>query len=224
MAEKEPIKKERKKEKRNTEEPVKQLERYPSKGPVVKRIDQETITINEVPYKLIENYRDAFDPKELESRYSDLLDRYDYIMADISDEKARLKGFYRAGYQKAPAELRISSLDEYRLEYCNFGCAYYLLERADGKKGVYSGGRKNTNKKQPSNRRERKPNRENQSVQKNRKNNKSRGRERFFETKEVKQEKTLPVEGRSKRVETVKDEKGKSRFHIRKKEAGDQSK
>src|SRR5690625_4416620 len=85
----------------------------------VKVIDHETVTIKDIPYNIVENYRDAFNKEELERRYSDIMEKYDYIVADISDEKARLKGFYRSSYKKAPAELRISNLKDYILEYCN---------------------------------------------------------------------------------------------------------
>src|SRR5699024_4161201 len=121
----------------------------------VKVIDHETVTIKDIPYNIVENYRDAFNKEELERRYSDIMEKYDYIVADISDEKARLKGFYRSSYKKAPAELRISNLKDYILEYCNFGCAYYVLQRADGKKAMISGTRRNKSRKSFSSRRNR---------------------------------------------------------------------
>ncbi|MFE7084543.1 YutD-like domain-containing protein, partial [Priestia megaterium] len=31
--------------------------------------------------------------------------------------------------QKATFETKISTLDEYSYEYCNFGCAYFVLKR-----------------------------------------------------------------------------------------------
>lgn len=198
------------------EEPKKVLERFPSKRPVIDRADAETILINGIPYKLVENYREAFNMEELENRFSDLLEKYDYIFADISDQKARLKGFYRASYQKAPPELRISNVDEYRLEACNFGSPYYILERADGKKGVYTGSGKPSRRKQSGPKKDRKSGKDYPPSQRNRKN--SRPRKQNFETKEASSRYEKPTREKAQRVETVKDEKGRSRFHIRKKE------
>lgn len=212
----------------------------------IKRIDAENIMIREIPYKIIENYRDGFDVEELERRYSDFLEKYDYIVVDISDEKARLKGFYREDYFKAPADLRISSLQDYLIEYCNFGCAYYVLERTDGEKAVYiSPNRKRPNRGQANRRKQtsKKPNPQAREYR----NKKGRGQSKSNQSKaafekKAKQETKAAVESKVKRnpkpsfekkaatdtrpvpkkeetkhVKTVKDNKGEPRFHIRKK-------
>lgn len=212
----------------------------------IKRIDAENIMIREIPYKIIENYRDGFDVEELERRYSDFLEKYDYIVVDISDEKARLKGFYREDYFKAPADLRISSLQDYLIEYCNFGCAYYVLERSDGKKAVYTSPNRRRPNRGQANRRKQTSRKPNPQARDNR-NKKGRGHSKStqskpavdkkgkhetklaveskakkdtrpaFETKAAKDTRTVPKKEETKHVKTVKDNKGEPRFHIRKK-------
>ncbi len=62
------------------------------------------------------------------------LARYDYIVGDWGYEQLRLKGFFRADNRRAHPDQRIDSLEDYLYEYCNFGCAYFVIERIGGKK------------------------------------------------------------------------------------------
>ncbi|MQS77409.1 DUF1027 domain-containing protein, partial [Lactobacillus halodurans] len=39
------------------------------------------------------------------------------------------KGFYEDGRKESTLDNRISHLEDYLLEYCNFGCAYFVLEK-----------------------------------------------------------------------------------------------
>lgn len=87
------------------------------------------ITIDKREYRLAANYREGFDIEQINERYSDVLNRYDYIVGDIGFEQLRLKGFFSDEQKKMPLDTRISSLQDYLYEYCNFGCAYFVLER-----------------------------------------------------------------------------------------------
>ncbi|SET34579.1 Protein of unknown function [Oceanobacillus limi] len=80
-------------------------------------------------YELIENVKDGFDKNALEARYTDILKKYDYIVGDWGYEQLRLKGFYRDDHLKASIDSKISTLDDYIYEYCNFGCAYFVLKK-----------------------------------------------------------------------------------------------
>lgn len=80
-------------------------------------------------YQLIENYRDGFQEEELNERYSDILKKYDFIVGDWGYEQLRLKGFYHDDHAKASFDSKISLLDDYLYEYCNFGCAYFVLKK-----------------------------------------------------------------------------------------------
>lgn len=101
---------------------------------LVKKIDSETLEINNDKYAIKTNYRDALDLELLEERYSDLLEKYDFIVGDMSYGKLRLRGFYFDSNKKAPIDMKISHLEDYLLEYCSFGCAYFVLESLETKK------------------------------------------------------------------------------------------
>ncbi|GKQ42083.1 transcriptional regulator [Companilactobacillus sp. RD055328] len=94
----------------------------------VVQLDEENIRISKHPYKLIENYRDGFDREKLAERYSDVLKKYDYIVGDWGYDQLRLKGFFNKNYSQAKMDQRIENVEDYLLEYCNFGCAYFVLE------------------------------------------------------------------------------------------------
>ena len=51
-------------------------------------------------FELIEEYRDCFDEEQFASRYSEILDKYDYVVGDYGYEQLRLKGFYRDSNKK----------------------------------------------------------------------------------------------------------------------------
>ena len=80
-------------------------------------------------YELIEDYRDGFQEDVLKARFSEILSKYDYIVGDWGYEQLRLKGFYRDRHAKAAIDTKISALDDYLYEYCNFGCAYFVLKK-----------------------------------------------------------------------------------------------
>lgn len=85
-------------------------------------------------YELIENIKEGFDEDVLNERYSEILKKYDFIVGDWGYDQLRLKGFYHNDNMKAPFDSRIDLLDDYLLEYCNFGCAYFILEKIETKK------------------------------------------------------------------------------------------
>ncbi|MDI9231077.1 YutD family protein [Staphylococcus caprae] len=85
------------------------------------------IKVEEQYFELIEEYRDCFDEEIFASRYSDILDKYDYVVGDFGYDQLRLKGFYNDSNRKAEISKRFSSIQDYLLEYCNFGCPYFVL-------------------------------------------------------------------------------------------------
>lgn len=106
----------------------------PKKGEVVTLIDAENFLIGDRPYRIVQDYRDAFDPERLGERYSEVLSRYDYIVADWGYEQLRLKGFFSDENRKVPVEMRIGTLEDYLYEFCNFGCSYFVIERTGARK------------------------------------------------------------------------------------------
>lgn len=87
------------------------------------------ITIDHMHFELVEDYRDAFDEEQFKKKYSEVLNKYDYIVGDIGYEKLRLTGFYRDGKSKVERDKKYSAIQDYLYEYCNFGCAYFVLRK-----------------------------------------------------------------------------------------------
>jgi uncharacterized protein YutD len=82
-------------------------------------------------FTLVHEHKNGWNPEAFKERYSEVLDRYDYIVGDWGYSQLRLRGFYREGHPRATKETTISSLMDYLNEYCNFGCAYFVLTRAE---------------------------------------------------------------------------------------------
>ncbi|SJZ53583.1 Uncharacterized protein YutD [Pilibacter termitis] len=100
-------------------------------------VDGEIVQIGERKYRLVYNHREAFEPEKLGERFSEVLSRYDYVVGDWGYEQLRLKGFFNSTHKKALAEQKIDTLEDYLYEFCNFGCAFFVLERIGGKHERY---------------------------------------------------------------------------------------
>jgi uncharacterized protein YutD len=90
---------------------------------------EKMIVIQNATFDLVREIKDGFDEEAFKARYSDILNKYDYIVGDWGYNQLRLKGFFDDQNQKATFDTKISTLDEYIYEYCNFGCAYFVLKR-----------------------------------------------------------------------------------------------
>ncbi len=97
----------------------------------VVKVDHDLITIDGRRYRIVKDHRDAFDLERLNERYNDILDKYDYIVGDWGYDQLRLRGFYKDDRRGASKDQQISTLEDYLYEYCNFGCAYFVLARLD---------------------------------------------------------------------------------------------
>lgn len=75
------------------------------------------------------DHRSGWNPEAFRERYSEVLERYDYIVGDWGYNQLRLKGFYRDNHPKATKDSTYSTLSDYINEYCNFGCAYFVLHK-----------------------------------------------------------------------------------------------
>ncbi|WP_225743512.1 YutD family protein [Marinilactibacillus sp. Marseille-P9653] len=202
---------------------------------LVKKVDHETLSINGDTYKIVENYRDGLDLEMLEARYSDFLEKYDYIVGDISYEKLRLRGFYYSKNKKVPIDMRISSLKDYLTEYCNFGCAYFVLERMEPKRKQKSQpkrkGKPSTNKKINQSTKQTQHKKVDQTKKQEGKANskkreplkKDQSKKAF--TKKDRQQTSNTANAQPKteenKVKTVKNQKGETKFKIRQKNKTD---
>ncbi|NYF26183.1 YutD-like domain-containing protein [Sporosarcina sp. JAI121] len=88
------------------------------------------ITLDNWQFEILTEFRDGFNEEALLARYSDVLLKYDYILGDWGYGQLRLKGFFDDTNQKATYETKISTLQDYLYEYCNFGCAYFVLKKS----------------------------------------------------------------------------------------------
>lgn len=89
------------------------------------------VAIQNKQYELVEDFRDGFNEEALRARFSDILIKYDYIVGDWGYGQLRMKGFFSDDNHKASYDTKISTLSEYLYEYCNFGCAYFVLKKVD---------------------------------------------------------------------------------------------
>lgn len=97
-----------------------------------------TIRVQGVSFEVVEDVRDAWDEEAYTARYSDVLNKYDYIVGDWGYSQLRLRGFFEDTNRKATYDSKISTLPEYLYEYCNFGCRYFVLRRVKEDRGNQS--------------------------------------------------------------------------------------
>lgn len=112
------------------------------------QLDATTVRIGKRDYSIRKNYRDAFQPEKLQERYSDILNRYDYIVGDWGYDQLRLRGFFNEKNRSALPDAKINTLQDYLYEYCNFGCAYFVLERNESDTAAKKEKTQKTNKQQ----------------------------------------------------------------------------
>ncbi|WP_368645032.1 YutD family protein [Alkalibacterium putridalgicola] len=194
----------------------------------VKKIDSDHISIKDDKYKIVKNYREALDLELLEERYSDFLEKYDYIVGDMSYGKLRLRGFYQDEVKKIPIDMRISYLEDYLLEYCSFGCAYFVLENLEPNKKQstrqyesssntqsQSKGKKNRGGKKPYKKKKAShPSKKSDKKEKTTSSTNSSGKRSFTKKN---RNKTEDSNQKKEEVKEVKSNSGKTRFQIRKK-------
>lgn len=77
-------------------------------------------------FQVQKNYRDAFNEGEFVDKYiEECMDKYAYIVGDISSGILRLKGFDTDSKSKN----HFGFIEDYLEISCAFGCPYYVLKR-----------------------------------------------------------------------------------------------
>jgi uncharacterized protein YutD len=112
------------------------LKERPVRQPIVpmaqiSQVAPDLITIDGRRYQLVKDHKAGFDKAKFAERYMDVLEKYDYIVGDWGYEQLRLRGFYRDDNRRASKDQLIGTLEDYLYEYCNFGCAFFVLQRLD---------------------------------------------------------------------------------------------
>src|SRR5699024_10858488 len=135
-------------------------------------------------------------------RYTDYLLKYDYIVGDISYEKLRLRGFYEDYRKGIPVDMKISNLEDYLVEYCSFGCQYFVFERIEKVESDPESYFKKKKTKQP-----------NHTKQSKKRTNKRNNKNQNKQNKQNKQRKQ-----RSKTKKVRKKQKEQKNIQVKKKE------
>ena len=91
----------------------------------------KTVTLNNHNYELITNYKNAYDDQEVQNRFTDYFEPYDYVVGDIAYSSLRLKGFYDTKNKKAKKINDYKNLDEYLKTNCAVDCKYFVLKKID---------------------------------------------------------------------------------------------
>lgn len=80
-------------------------------------------------YELVKDNKNGWNLEVFRNRYSEVLDRYDYVVGDWGYSQLRLRGFFKEGNPRSTKDSIITGFEDYINEYCNFGCAYFILEK-----------------------------------------------------------------------------------------------
>ncbi|GEL90366.1 YutD family protein [Pediococcus parvulus] len=169
-------------------------------------LDNKNILINGHQYQLISNDRDAFDREQLAERFSPVLSKYDFIVGDIGYEQLRLKGFYSNQDRNAKDNEKQGAIQDYLLEFCNFGCAYFILKNLSVNKPAKKRSLKTRTVSE----------KKKESPHKGKRNNKrvSKFKEKPFIQEKTTKEKAVPVNQRKNKITEV-HKRGKRSFTIR---------
>ncbi|MBM7704596.1 YutD family protein [Metabacillus iocasae] len=87
------------------------------------------ICVGSTCYEIVKEEKEGFNEEAFRGRYIDVLARYDYIVGDWGYNQLRLRGFFDDQNQKATYDTKISTLQDYLQEYCNFGCSHFVLRK-----------------------------------------------------------------------------------------------
>ena len=90
---------------------------------------ENMVCVENTCYEIVEERGDGYNEEAFLNRYSEILTKYDYIVGDWGYGQLRLKGFFDDHNQKASFDTKISTVSEYLYEFCNFGCAYFILKK-----------------------------------------------------------------------------------------------
>lgn len=187
---------------------------------IVKRLDKDHLEIDGAKYLVVEDNDERIDLEQLESRYTDFFEKFHYIVGDFSKNSLRLKGFYADDQNQVPIDMKISNVEDYLIEYCSFGCSYFILERLDAIKNFQPYSNNSTQPSKASYKSNRSNRRGKQKSTSHSKRKSSRKIDkRSYKPNFTKSEKkhTQQSNQNKKSVKTVKDQKGKPKFTINKK-------
>ncbi len=80
-------------------------------------------------YEIIENRGDCLNQQELEAKYTDYFEPFDYILGDYAYNKLRLKGFCDKDNERFNKINDIKEKDKYLQDLCAYKCNYFLIKK-----------------------------------------------------------------------------------------------
>ena len=87
------------------------------------------ITLDSNEYELIKDYKNGFDVLELNNRYTDYFEEYDYILGDWAYNKLRLKGFCDKKNKLFNDINNYQNIEKYIKDNCAYGCRYFIIKK-----------------------------------------------------------------------------------------------
>ena len=87
------------------------------------------VTINDIKYKIIKDYKDAFNKEEVTAKLTDYFYPYDYILGDYAYNKLRLKGFCDKNNEIYNSINDYDGLDDYIKNNCAYECRYFVMQK-----------------------------------------------------------------------------------------------
>ncbi|WP_237756477.1 YutD family protein [Lactiplantibacillus herbarum] len=190
------------------------------------RTDKDHFEVNKHPFEIIYDYHEAFDLDKFTERFSSILSKYDYIVGDWGFEQLRLKGFFRDDMKDVQRSQTIGTVQDYLYEYCNFGCAYFIVKNervikpkrpSRPRKDEHRGNKKTTNGTGTQQSRSRSSRSSSRSKQQRRKTKPFTTKQKAAPFKEERQKPAKVSAGSSQSAHTTKQTSGKRHFTIRQK-------
>lgn len=86
------------------------------------------IKINNKTYRLVEEYKNAFDLEVVKEKLTDYFDDFDYIVGDWAYGKLRLKGFCKKENKRYRPMNDFTKKQDYLKDYCAPEAPYFVLE------------------------------------------------------------------------------------------------
>jgi uncharacterized protein YutD len=94
---------------------------------------ERKVEVNNNVYKIIKDYREAFDEEMFKEKCTSYFEDYDYIVGDIAYSKLRLKGFNNKNNKNYNKINDYQNVEKYIKENCAYGCRYFILEKINEK-------------------------------------------------------------------------------------------
>ncbi len=94
---------------------------------------ERKVEVNNNVYKIIKDYREAFDEDMFKEKCTSYFEDYDYIVGDIAYSKLRLKGFNNKNNKNYNKINDYQNVEKYIKENCAYGCRYFILEKINEK-------------------------------------------------------------------------------------------